>query len=238
MVEPEGNCPSGKFLSRVLNGLHRLEYRQVPELLIFAMIGAPGVAACSKDFVGGRVIARDAAIGLDAALVLKRQGAGLAGLACSRCGLGERRNPRPIVGFILRPAGPVERPPLFELGEGAADVGRATGFDAAQVGNEQPLAGRRGDRCANDLPERLERSIESPTLHFGQRAGTGGFDGLAYVLEFRLAQVMELHAERSETSARGAVVAVGVTNTRLAVFIGPAPKGREFRDRCSTPALP
>jgi hypothetical protein len=70
---------------------------------------------------------------------------------------------------------------LLKLVSGADHISRAARLDAAEISDEQPLAGRGGDDRAGDVSDCLQRAIETATLHLSQRAGGDGVDYALHV---------------------------------------------------------
>ena len=186
----------------IADRLDCLKDGQTPEQDIAGMVHAPSVASAGDSLLRQCHVSGHPPVGADAALVLERQRADLAGLAGAFRWLPEGLQSGAIIRLVFLTSAAVERPPLLELVLGAADKRGPPCLDATQVGDEQPVSRFRRDGGAGDVPDGLERTSETTSLHLLQVPGGDRGDGAGDVVDLRLAQVMELDPHACEIFRR------------------------------------
>jgi hypothetical protein len=111
---------------------------------------------------------------------------------------------------------------------------------ARWLSNPRPepiLAWSRSDDGTGDMANGFQRAIETTPIHLCQRTRLNRLDRALYVLQLRLAQIVELHANAGESAARCAVEAVSVADARFGVLsVGPSQQSLEL-ERSSAGAV-
>src|SRR5215471_3555943 len=227
LVALERNARGGEALPRVLDRVHRLAQCDTPEFRDIGMRARPGFLESANDMIGRRVAGwRHLAPGADHTLITKCEIASLSVFSGDTFIEVEAGGSKDVIGFIFFAAGTIEVSPLFELAGFVCDPSEAAAFDAAQV-NVEELVSRRGDhRGTADVADDFERSRVAARPHVCKVARAYGVDRGGDVFDLGLLQVLQLYADRGESSRHCAVIAEALIDARPAVE--PPTHGHEF----------